>query len=78
MCYFTGWARYRPAPASFGIDDVDPNLCTHLIYAFAGLDAATNRIKPLDPFTDLTDNFGMGTVDIYILGNFKGCHKYYS
>jgi len=35
MCYYTNWAGYRPNDGSFSIDDIDPQLCTHIIYSFA-------------------------------------------
>ncbi|XP_075966670.1 acidic mammalian chitinase-like [Anarhichas minor] len=42
-CYFTNWAQYRPGAGKYFPTDVDPCLCDHLIYAFAGMDG--NMIK---------------------------------
>lgn len=60
VCYAGTKSVYRPDKGKFDIEDIDPNLCTHLIYAFAGLDATTDTIKSLDPKQDLTDNNGKG------------------
>ena len=34
-------------------ENVDPTLCTHLIYSFVGLDTDNWTIKSLDPWMDL-------------------------
>lgn len=34
VCYYTNWSQYRNE-AKFFPEDIDVNLCTHLVYAFA-------------------------------------------
>ncbi|KAI7795033.1 putative chitinase-3-like protein 1 [Triplophysa rosa] len=43
VCYFTNWSQYREGPAKYLPENVDPTLCTHLIYAFAIINFA-NKI----------------------------------
>ncbi|PNF22561.1 putative chitinase 2 [Cryptotermes secundus] len=61
VCYVSTWAVYRAGRGSWSLDDLDPTLCTHLVYAFAGLDNRTNTIRSLDEYHDLEDNYGKGT-----------------
>ncbi|XP_046446089.1 probable chitinase 2 [Daphnia pulex] len=58
VCYVAGWSAYRPNNGAFTVENIDPMLCTHIIYAFAGLDNATHSIQTLDPFLDTEDGGG--------------------
>nr|AFC60662.1 chitinase [Pandalus japonicus] len=53
VCYFSSWARYRPDYGMFDVDDIDPFLCTHIVFAFTGLSNHTWQIEVLDPWNEL-------------------------
>ena len=59
MCYWGTWAYWRPGAGKFETSNIDGNLCTHLIYSFAGLDDTTWTIKSLDTWLDLEDGGGL-------------------
>ena len=60
MCYFGSWSTYRWASGHFDVEDIDPFLCTHLVFGFAGLDPDSYTIRALDPYNELEDNWGRG------------------
>jgi chitinase len=35
VCYHTNWSQYRPGNGKYFPEDIDPRLCTHVIYSFA-------------------------------------------
>ncbi|XP_017755457.1 PREDICTED: probable chitinase 3 [Eufriesea mexicana] len=37
MCYLTNWSHRRPGSGKFLPEDIDPTLCTHIVYSFATL-----------------------------------------
>ncbi|XP_060571114.1 chitotriosidase-1-like [Ruditapes philippinarum] len=53
VCYYTNWAQYRPKEGKYLPEDVDANLCTHIVYAFAKLKG--NRLEPFEWNDDSTD-----------------------
>lgn len=54
FCYVTNWAQYRTYPAFFYPENIDPFVCTHLIYAFASI--KNNQLSAFDPTDESTLN----------------------
>lgn len=52
VCYYTNWSVYRPGDAKFTPQNINPYLCTHLIYAFGGF-TKENTLKPFDKYQDI-------------------------
>ncbi|OAD57983.1 Chitinase-like protein Idgf4 [Eufriesea mexicana] len=54
VCYWNSSAFDRQGPGKFQLDDVRSalSLCTHLIYGFAGINAETFEVVPLNPSLD--------------------------
>jgi GH18 family chitinase len=65
VCYFGSWSVYRPGDGKFDVENIDPMICTHLIFGFAGL-GADNKIYALDSYNELEENWGRGT-EYYII-----------
>ncbi|XP_070698752.1 chitinase, acidic.1 [Pempheris klunzingeri] len=47
VCHMTNWAQYRPGSASFTPNNIDPFLCTHIIYGLATINNF-NQIHPIE------------------------------
>ena len=52
VCYFTNWAWYRPGQGKYKPEDINSDLCTHIVYGFAVLDANTLTIRAHDSWAD--------------------------
>lgn len=61
VCYYTNWSQYRRRPTNFAPENVDPFLCTHIIYAFAKL----NSNSELESFewNDVSTDWSVGMYD---------------
>ncbi|XP_056590742.1 chitinase, acidic.1 [Triplophysa dalaica] len=47
VCYVTNWSQYRPGNGQFTPENVDPFLCTHLVYALATI-SPSNEITTIE------------------------------
>jgi chitinase len=52
VCYYGSWSVYRPGNGKFEIEYIDPNLCTHGIYAFVGL-GSNGGVRILDSWNEI-------------------------
>jgi len=59
VCYYTNWSQYRPKIGKFLPEDIDPFLCTHVIFAFGWL-----KNGKLASFEE-NDETGDGKVGLY-------------
>lgn len=53
VCYYGSWASYRWGNGNCDVDNIDPYLCTHIIYTFMGIDPATNKLRHIDSELDI-------------------------
>lgn len=58
FCYFTNWSYKRPGMGKFTPEDVDPTLCSHVVFAFATI--KDNRLSYSDD-NDIGDSITDGT-----------------
>merc|ERR1711971_104189 len=60
FCYFTNWSYKRPGMGKFTPEDIDPTLCTHIVFAFATI--KDNKLAGSDD-QDTGDAYADGTYD---------------
>jgi chitinase len=60
VCYVNSWAAKRSGNGKFLVENIDPLLCTHIIYAFAGLDNVNHSIQSRHSDIDLEEGGGRG------------------
>lgn len=63
VCYFTNWAWYRPGTGKYMPEDIDANICTHIVYGFAVLSYDELTIKTHDSWADIDNKFYERVVD---------------
>lgn len=56
VCYVTSWALYRKEDGKFVPEYLDSQLCTDIVYAFAGLNPETLLMQSFDPWADIENS----------------------
>lgn len=56
VCYFTNWAWYRSDKGHYLPENINPNLCTHIVYSFITLDKFDLTVRSIDPWADYDNN----------------------
>ena len=52
MCYYGSWAVYRPGDGMYDVENIDPTLCTHLVYGFVGV-SGEGQVTILDSWNEV-------------------------
>lgn len=60
----TNWSVHRSEQGKFLPEDINPSLCTHIIYAYIVLDPETLTVKSSNPKVDIDDGFYKRVTDL--------------
>jgi chitinase len=70
-CYFSSWAWLRGGDASFIPENVPVDSCTHLLYAYVGLDPNELVLQRNDRWTDFDNSNFQKLHATSFLGNIR-------
>ena len=73
VCYYTNWSVYRKGLSKFVPENINPYLCTHLVYAFGGL-TDEFELTVFDSYQDIEK--GMQWLIIIIINIFYRITKF--
>ena len=54
-CYFESWAQYRDEKVAYLPEDINTDLCSHLIYSFVGMEG--NQLSAMDENDESNSTF---------------------
>ncbi|KAJ9583635.1 hypothetical protein L9F63_022016, partial [Diploptera punctata] len=52
ICYYGSWAVYRPGDGKYDVENIDPTLCTHIVYGFVGV-SGEGQVTILDSWNEI-------------------------
>lgn len=71
VCYYTNWSSYRSGSSKYTPADIDPTLCTHVVYSFAVLDPNSLEMVVQDRETDILQGFYAQVTSLKRYGVYK-------
>lgn len=78
VCYHTNWSQYRPDSGKFFPENIDPKLCTHIIYAFAKV--VEDRLEPYE-WNDEDSEWSKGVLSYFQIptkSNYKNSNQIFN
>lgn len=45
VCYYTNWSRYAAGEGKYTVDNIPYDQCTHMMYAFVGMNSEFNVVS---------------------------------
>jgi chitinase len=64
VCHITNWSYYRKGEGKFVPENLDTNLCTHIIYNYASLAPNELELVEFDPWGDIENQLYSRTVNL--------------
>lgn len=64
VCHITNWSFYRKGEGKFVPENLDSNLCTHIIYSYATLEPQELELREFDPWGDIENQLYSRTVNL--------------
>lgn len=64
VCFVTNWSFYRKREGKYVPENLNPKLCTHIIFVYAKLDPDLLELQEFDKWTDLENQLYSRTVGL--------------
>ena len=65
VCYYGSWSHWRSTIGKLSSSEIDPFLCTHLIYSFLNINP-NFTVSPNDPYLDLEGGTRVGSYNKFL------------
>jgi GH18 family chitinase len=64
-CYYTNWSQHRKEEVRFLPKNIDPQLCTHIYFAFANIDVDNMKLATFEK-NDVSESGDVPVMTIFV------------